>query len=637
MNIRLQSLTLKNFKGIKAFSFRPEGSDAEIRGQNGTGKNTVADALNWLLFDKNQAGEKAFSVKTLDGGSEAVHGLDHEVEATLLVDGRLLQLGKLMREKWTKKKGSNVEAEFQGHETLYTVDGIPRKKSEYDGAVAAVAPEESFRLLTSTTYFNAIKWQDRRRILLEVTGEVSDAEVIAAHDGLQGVEEVLDGHSLDDRMKQLKARRPKINNALGEIQPRIDEALRGKPEEAEMCPPKGSRTYDELRKALQQGQNRRAAMQAGDTTATGEEVLKIQQEMAAVDRQHDEAMRLWTASEVAIAEKARKETQEVEDNERQVTLCIASIEAMEARLGAFRESWAETSARQWSEGQCPTCGQALPEKQAEEAEKRFKVKRAEALKGIEAEAAKEKAALEGVREKMAAAEARIEVLMAADVEVSEPAVRPQAPDHSAAMEAIAALKAGSVGASGVVPDTAAIDLEIVGIEAEIAAFDRFAEALKRSAEIDLRVEELKAEKKELGSVLDTIDQEIALLEEFLRCKVAMLTGAVTERFAPLSFRLFQEQVNGGLAETCETLIPSRSGAMVPWSDANTGARVRAGLAVIGRLSAHYGVSAPIFIDNAESVTGSIDAGESQAVLLIADERQKELDIRIQPAPMAQAV
>ena len=633
MQIKLQTLKLKNFKGIKQFTFQPEGADAEIRGENGTGKSTVADALNWLLFDKNQAGEKAFSVKTLDSGNEAVHGLDHEVEATLTLDGQPLQLGKLMREKWTKKRGANAEAEFQGHETLYTVDGIPKKKSEYDGAVAAIAPEESFRLLTSTTYFNAIKWQDRRRILLEVTGEVSDAEVIAAHEGLEGVEAVLDGHPLDDRMKQLKARRPKINNALGEIQPRIDEAMRGKPEETELCPPKG-KSYEALRKELQETQNRRAAMLAGDTTATSEEILRHREAMAALNRQHDEALRAWRAGEAAQEEKARKATQEVEDNEHKVEREVSLIEDYTNNLEALREKWAERNATEWAETECPTCGQAIPEEQAEKAQKHYNEKRAEELKAIEAEAKKQNATLQESIKRKEAAEGRIDELIAAEDAHVTLAPEPEAPDHSEREKAIATLTAGSTSAA---PNTKAIDEEIERLETQTAAFERFSAALKQSADIDKRVEELKAEKKELGIQLDAIDQNIALLEEFLRCKVAMLTGTVNERFAPLSFRLFQEQVNGGLAETCETLIPSRSGAMVPWSDANTGARVRAGLQIISRLSAHYGTTAPIFVDNAESVTGSIDNGESQTIKLIATEEQKELKVTLHEQPLALAV
>ncbi|MDT9546529.1 MAG: hypothetical protein RI826_04205 [Chlorobium phaeovibrioides] len=633
MQIKLQSLKLKNFKGIKQFTFQPEGADAEIRGQNGTGKSTVADALNWLLFDKNQAGEKSFSIKTLDGGNEAVHGLDHEVEATLLVDGRPLQLGKMMREKWTKKRGANAEAAFQGHETLYTLDGIPKKKSEYDSAVAAIAPEESFRLLTSTTYFNAIKWQDRRRILLEVTGKVSDAEVIAAHDGLEGIEAVLDGHSLDDRTKALKSRRPKINTALNEIQPRIDEALRAKPEEAELCPPKG-KSYEALRKELQETQNRRAAMLAGDTTATGEEILRHREAMATLNRQHDEALRAWRAGEETKKEKARKATQEVEDNEHKVEREVSLIEDYTNNLEALREKWAERNATEWAETECPTCGQALPEEQAEEAQTRFNEKRAEELKAIEAEAKKQTAALQESIKRKEAAESRIDELIAAEDAQETHDPEPVAPDHSEREKAIATLTAGSTSAA---PNTKPIDEEIERLETQIAAFERFSAALKQSADIDKRVGDLMAEKKELGIELDAIDQNIALLEEFLRCKVAMLTGTVNERFAPLSFRLFGEQVNGGLAETCETLVPSANGAMVPWSDVNTGARVRAGLQIIKVLSGHYGITAPVFVDNAESVTGSIDNGESQTIKLIATEEQKELKVTLLEQPLALAV
>jgi len=276
----------------------------------------------------------------------------------------------------------------------------------------------------------------------------------------------------------------------------------------------------------------------------------------------------------------------------------------------------------------------LPEEQAEEAQTRFNEKRAEELKAIEAEAKKQTAALQESIKRKEAAESRIDELIAAEDAQETHDPEPVAPDHSEREKAIATLTAGSTSAA---PNTKAIDEEIERLETQIAAFERFSAALKQSADIDKRVGDLMAEKKELGIELDAIDQNIALLEEFLRCKVAMLTGAVNERFAPLSFRLFQEQVNGGLAETCEALVPSANGAMVPWSDVNTGARVRAGLQIISRLSAHYGTTAPIFVDNAESVTGSIDNGESQTIKLIATEEQKELKVTLLEQPLALAV
>ncbi|MEG2120204.1 MAG: recombinase RecF, partial [Pseudoflavonifractor sp.] len=86
------------------------------------------------------------------------------------------------------------------------------------------------------------------------------------------------------------------------------------------------------------------------------------------------------------------------------------------------------------------------------------------------------------------------------------------------------------------------------------------------------------------------------------------------------FRLFTQQVNGGLADCCEVLYGG-----VPYnSNLNSGARVNVGIDVISTLSAHYGVSVPLFIDNAESVT-ELQPLDTQVIRLVVS--QKDLKLR----------
>src|SRR5690606_41792462 len=117
----------------------------------------------------------------------------HSVEAVLeLEDGSHLALKKVFKEKWTKKRGS-AKAEFTGHTTDHFVDGVPVKKKEYDEKIAEIADEEILRLLTDPRYFNEVlHWQKRRELLLEVCGDVSDAEVIASKKELSKLADILE-------------------------------------------------------------------------------------------------------------------------------------------------------------------------------------------------------------------------------------------------------------------------------------------------------------------------------------------------------------------------------------------------------------------------------------------------------------
>ena len=172
MEIRLDKLSLKNFKGIKEFTFVPNGRNATIYGENGTGKTTVFDAFLWLLFGKDSQGKTDFAVKPLDSQGNELHGLDVEAEAVLSVDGQPVELKKVFKEKWTKKRGS-AKAVLTGHTTNYFIDGVPVKKKEWEQRLASIVNEATFKLLTNPLYFNSLHWQKRREILLVSTTVMS--------------------------------------------------------------------------------------------------------------------------------------------------------------------------------------------------------------------------------------------------------------------------------------------------------------------------------------------------------------------------------------------------------------------------------------------------------------------------------
>ena len=62
------------------------------------------------------------------------------------------------------------------------------------------------------------------------------------------------------------------------------------------------------------------------------------------------------------------------------------------------------------------------------------------------------------------------------------------------------------------------------------------------------------------------------------------------------------------------------------SDLNTGHKVLAGLDIIKTFSKHYDMYAPVFVDNAESVTEPFPAMDSQMVFLYAKKGVKKLVI-----------
>ena len=62
--------------------------------------------------------------------------------------------------------------------------------------------------------------------------------------------------------------------------------------------------------------------------------------------------------------------------------------------------------------------------------------------------------------------------------------------------------------------------------------------------------------------------------------------------------------------------------------ANTAARINAGIEIIAVLSEHFGVSLPVVVDNAESVTHINSAGIDQLIRLVVSEGDRNLRMEV---------
>ena len=99
-----------------------------------------------------------------------------------------------------------------------------------------------------------------------------------------------------------------------------------------------------------------------------------------------------------------------------------------------------------------------------------------------------------------------------------------------------------------------------------------------------------------------------------------MEDSINGMFRIARFRLFREQANGGVEERCDVVHDG-----VPYNGVNNGMKINLGIDIINTLSRAYGVSVPLFIDNAESVT-RLEASASQIVRLVVSENDKELRV-----------
>lgn len=657
--IKLISLAFRNFKGLKEYKLEADGENADVYGDNATGKTTQFDGFMWLLFGKDSQNKADFELKTLDQQGKALHNLEHEVEGVLLIDGRRRTLRKVFTEKWTRKRGS-ATSEFTGHETQHFVDGVPVSQSEYKKEVAAIIDEDAFKLLTNPAYFNEVlKWQDRRKALLDICGDITDAEVIAGNKDLAALAGILGERTIEQHRKVIAARRAQINDELGKIPVRIDEAARSKPETGDKSEAELKSSIDTLRETIADKEAELTRIQTGGEVSVKEKQLReiegeLQQIKNDVQAGSLEAVSAKRREVAELRNRAQDTDEDIRLHERKIAILTDAIRDRKAEADRLRAEWNEVNNEKFvldhHDDTCPACKQALPAEQVQAAHDKAladfnqrKSNRLEVIqikgkaaageaKQLETEKAERAAALERLMSEQAvqwdavkAAEAELERLQAGAQDVDN------APDYIAKRQEAETVRSEILGLRSSLQgsiDKARIELASLRTEAEtqqrdLAKFDQ-------ARAVEQRIADLSAQEKALASEFEKLEHELHLTEEFIRTKVASLESKINSKFRYARFKLFEQQINGGLSEVCETTYEG-----VPYGGGlNNAARINVGLDIINTLSEHYKVTAPIFVDNAEAVTKLLETGGQQIRLIVSEQDKK---LRVERAKMKEVV
>lgn len=645
--MKLLRLVLSNFKGIRSFELDTNGTNVSVFGDNATGKTTLFDAFLWLLFDKDSQNKKDFDIKTIGEDGKAYSGLNHEVEGVFEVAGKRLILKKVYAEKWTKKRGS-INPEFTGHTTDYFIDGVPSSKGEYTAKVTSIADENIFKLLTSPSYFNEqLHWQDRRKILLEICGDISDDEVIASDSKLEKLLTILGDRSLEDHRKVIAARRSEINKELEKIPVRIDEALRNMPDVEGLNEKQIEQQVEELemQKSIKQAELSNV-LNGGQVSQKKKQLAEIEASLIKLENEFYTKQNAEVQAKMKLLNETNQKINNIQNDIdlRKVTIKNhkTSIELAEKTTVELRAAWHEVNGQEFvfeHDDTCPTCGQYLPKEQVEKARGKalaqFNYETSKKLEDITTIGQKTRANVGNYQGKIKELQAEIDRLTTNLAQEKQKAdllqkqidslqkVSQETLDTKDYREAkfkkenlhddLKKLEAGNQ------EETEQIKEEIDTLSSGILSLEQLKAKLDLHKVTSKRIEELKAQEKELASEFEKLEQELYLTEEFIRSKVRLLEEKINAKFKYARFKLFDVQVNGGLNEVCETLYNG-----VPYSSGlNNAARINVGLDIINTLSEHYKFNAPIFVDNAEAVTELIQT-KSQVIRLVVFEGDKKL-------------
>lgn len=647
----LKKLILKNFKKIQDLTVEFTDKNTFICGGNGTGKTTLQDAFLWLLFGKDSTNraDTNFNIKTLGEDGKPILHLVHSVTGVLSINGRDVELQRNYVEKW----GSGVNAGvLQNHATEFYLNGVKLKtKKEYDAEVAAILPEDVFRMITNPLYFPTMKAQDQKAMLLEMAGNVTNEEVANINPKFQELISLISGRTLEQLAKEIASKKSAIKDELKGIPGRIDSVRDAMPE---------SEDWAVLEKEIADKKEKIKDIdsQLADKSKQIEAEFKAKSEL---QKQIGNKKLAKSQRENEIRQNANKSYHDVLDNISKLEYQVkskdaeisrkqedhsrikANIEALNNDLEVLRGKFYAIDAEtlQYPEGAfiCPTCKRELEvediQAKQQELQDNFNLNKANRLKAVQNEGKEKAAKVEELKKQCSIIQAAITQL-SNEKEILVHNInecKGNMPEEQDTQKIILSD-----------PTWLSLSNEIVDLENQLKAeakpidttelkeakailseaIDELNKKLGKRDTIERSnkvIEDLEDRRDKNNEALAEQERLEFLVQDFQKEKDNKLMERINGMFSLVKFSFISEKLNGNEAITCFCSVDG-----VPFADVNNASKINAGLDIINAICRSVGITAPIFIDNRESVNDLIPT-MSQVINLVVS-KDKSLMIRV---------
>ena len=404
--VKIKSLTLNNyrcFNGEREFHAN-FGEKTRVSGKNGSGKSTVMNAVMEVLTGKNADGTQADNVRPIVDGQE-VEGVDVERTIVLNISGKETEIKKI-----TKQKRERVDGVMQyvpgSNANSYLVDGISFTQKKFDEFIAEnICPPETLLACCNPNAFLSLKsTTDMRAFLEKMAGFDLNEYIKSLGAEFTEVEEITRGHSLEavakTLNKQLTDQKKSTTKAETEWKYEKGKAVGSGEDDVTRLTEQKVRYENQIAILDEQEKSLDDVMAAYDQKS--KDILDLKFEQSEVVRKSNEGLvqkKKALDNEIFSLEQDKKSAEN--------SLRMAEMDLRHAKMGVERhtaevkkaqEDWKEYSGREYPEKHlerikaeefdenslvCPTCGQDLPEEQAEKIRADFEQKKAKRIKDEE--------------------------------------------------------------------------------------------------------------------------------------------------------------------------------------------------------------------------------------------------------------
>ena len=643
MKLRLISLNISSFAGIKQEAFNFDGRDAKIFGDNATGKTTTAVAINWLLFDKGLEGQK-IDIVPKDDNNNHIHEAVPTVTAVFEMDGNQIKLSRESHPNYEKVEGSTKKHYKNSRTTKQYIDEVPYPITKYKAEINKIIDEEVFKLVTNPDAFPQLHWQDKRKMLFEISGDITDEQVIESSKELESLLDVINNRSIEDEKKVIKEKLSKAKEDLEYIPVQIRTLNDQLDEDIYKYNVLAiEKELEAHNSKLSELNNKRMEIENGGAA------LEIRKQINEKQFELDNMKRSIESDSVDKKNGVERELSSLKSDleifESKADRISSEIKVMNGRKESLLTEYHElvkerdkVEVCQFIQAEddsiCTCCGQKLPvekiDEHLEKAKAEFNTAKSKKLERLQSDieqtikAGKDiAAAIEKNKERRndidtqeLTTNKRIQTLEQQLEKLKDNTVSAEDnEDYQRLQSEIKSLETQLANdKENVRTQVSDINESISKVQSDISEKQNLIAQHKAAENIKKSIEEYHSKEDSLLDVIEELKHQQYLIDQFTKTKVNLITEKVNEMFDLARFKLFHTQVNGDIKETCEIMVDgvTYDGGL------NNAMKINVGLDIIQTLSKNFNIEAPIFIDNSESVTQLKEVPAQQIQLIVSE-------------------
>jgi chromosome segregation ATPase len=488
-------------------------------------------------------------------------------------------------------------------------------------------------------------WKKRRQYLMSLAGNDVDKQLLQKAE-YKPIADEIDKRNIgvDDLKKVMSDQKKKLTTELKTLPVRIDEARKSMPTLKEHEVSDAEYMLNDTKLSIERIDRLIIDAKAQGSGGNSSRFAAIKSELESVKRrmtdEHEAERKKLEFEQEQAASEVKSIENKIDNLKVEVNRLKESLSTSEKERDELRKEFITVRAQKAEiSDTCPICGQTLPSDKVDEAHKEWEKNRKKRLLDIQT---KGKSSADKVADLTARIKQQSAELERMEIDLSESRSKektaseslnsfPVEPDFDSnpriheleqRIEELKSTQQSTVDTDTRVEQLTARKNEMLGI------IDRANQILlKRDmiAENEARIASYEAEMKDKGAELSEVELMLEQLDSFTQDRCTALEDSINSQFKSIRWKLFNEQINGGIVDCC-TCMAKCDDAFVPYDSLNTASKIRSDIEISDALMKHNGLKIPILLDNGERITDIPNVDTQMIVLSVSKDDELKIEL-----------